>query len=59
MAKVGFSRWPPGGQKIGQIAKKKKKSLGVLPKGILTPSFVEIALVVTKRALPTDATSLL
>jgi hypothetical protein len=31
-----------------------KKALGVLPKGILTPSFIEIALAVTKRALPTD-----
>jgi hypothetical protein len=43
---------------IGQIAKI-KKALGVLPKGILTPSFIEIAPAVTKRALPTDATSLL
>jgi hypothetical protein len=31
-----------------------KKAQGVLPKGILTPSFIEIALVVTKRALLTD-----
>jgi hypothetical protein len=30
------------------------KILGVLPRGILTPSFIEIALVVTKRALLTD-----
>jgi hypothetical protein len=30
------------------------KYLGVLPKGILTPSFIEIAPVVTKRALLTD-----
>jgi hypothetical protein len=28
--------------------------MGVLPKGILTPSFIEIAPVVTKRALLTD-----
>jgi hypothetical protein len=28
--------------------------MGVLPKGILTPSFIEIALAVTKRALLTD-----
>jgi hypothetical protein len=48
MAKVWFSRWPPGGHKIGQIAKI-KKALGVLPKGILTPSFIEIAPVVMKR----------
>jgi hypothetical protein len=45
MAKVWFSRWPPGGHKIGQIAK---------IKGILTPSFIEIAPAVTKRALLTD-----
>jgi hypothetical protein len=32
----------------------KKKALGVLPKGILTPSFIEIAPAVTKRALLTD-----
>jgi hypothetical protein len=32
----------------------KKKALGVLPKGILTQSFIEIALAVTKRALQTD-----
>jgi hypothetical protein len=31
--------------------KNKKKALSVLPKGILTPSFIEIALAVTKRAL--------
>jgi hypothetical protein len=31
-----------------------KKPLGVLPKGILTPSFIEIAPAVTKRALLTD-----
>jgi hypothetical protein len=31
-----------------------KKALGILPKGILTPSFIEIAPTVTKRALPTD-----
>jgi hypothetical protein len=54
MAKVWFSRWPPVvGHKIGQIAKI-KKNLGVLPKGILTPSFIEIAAAVTKRALLTD-----
>jgi hypothetical protein len=53
MAKVRFSRWPPGGHKIGQIAKI-KKALGVLPKGILTPSFIEIAPAVTKHALLTD-----
>jgi hypothetical protein len=45
MAKVWFSRWPPVGHKIGKI---------VLPKGILTPSFIEIAPVVTKRALLMD-----
>jgi hypothetical protein len=45
--------WPPGGHKIGQIAKI-KKALGVLPKGILTPSFIEIAPAVTKHALLTD-----
>jgi hypothetical protein len=28
--------------------------VGVLPKSILTPSFIEIALAVTKRALLTD-----
>jgi hypothetical protein len=53
MAKVRFSRWPPVGHKIGQIAKI-KKALGVLPKGIITPSFIEIAPAVTKRALLTD-----
>jgi hypothetical protein len=31
-----------------------KNTLGVLPKGILTPSFIEIAPAVTKRALLTD-----
>jgi hypothetical protein len=31
-----------------------KNVLGALPKGILTPSFIEIALAVTKRALLTD-----
>jgi hypothetical protein len=31
-----------------------KKALGVLPKGILTPSIIEIAPAVTKRALLTD-----
>jgi hypothetical protein len=54
MAKA--SRWPPVGHKIGQIVKI-KKALGVLPKGtccILTPSFIEIAPAVTKRALLTD-----
>jgi hypothetical protein len=40
-------------QKIGQIAKI-KNALGVLPKGILTPSFIEIAPAVTKRALLMD-----
>jgi hypothetical protein len=33
---------------------KSKKALGVLPKGILTPSFIEIAPAVMKRALLTD-----
>jgi hypothetical protein len=42
----------PGGHKIGQ--NKSKKALGLLPKGILTPNFIEIALAVTKRALLTD-----
>jgi hypothetical protein len=32
----------------------KKNPLGVLPKGILTSSFIEIAPAVTKRALLTD-----
>jgi hypothetical protein len=32
----------------------RKKNLGVLPKGILTPKFIEIALAVTKRALLMD-----
>jgi hypothetical protein len=45
---VRFSRWPPGGHKIGQIAKIKKLW------AIRTPSFIEIALAVTKRALLTD-----
>jgi hypothetical protein len=49
MAKV----WPPGGHKIGQIAKI-KKALDILPKGILTPNVIEIAPVVMKRALLTD-----
>jgi hypothetical protein len=31
-----------------------KKALGILPKGILTPSFIEIALAPTKHALLTD-----
>jgi hypothetical protein len=31
-----------------------QKALGVLPKGIRTPSFIEIAPAVTKRALLTD-----
>jgi hypothetical protein len=45
----------PGGHKIGQIAKiKKSKALGGLPKGILTPSFIEIVLAVSKRTLLTD-----
>jgi hypothetical protein len=48
-----LSRWLPVGHKIGQIAKI-KKALGVLPNGILTPSFIEIAPAVTKRALLTD-----
>jgi hypothetical protein len=34
--------------------KNKKNDLGILPKGILTPSFIEIAAAVTKRALLTD-----
>jgi hypothetical protein len=41
------------GHKIGKIAKI-KKNLGVLPKGILTSSFIEIALAVTKCVLLTD-----
>jgi hypothetical protein len=45
-----MAAWRP---KIGQIAKI-KKALGILPKGILTPSFIEIAPAVTKRALLTD-----
>jgi hypothetical protein len=53
MAKVWYSKWSPGGHKLGQITIS-KKSLGVLPKGILTPSFIEIAPAVTKRALLTD-----
>jgi hypothetical protein len=36
------------------ITIKSKKALGVLPKGILKPSFIEIALAVTKRALLMD-----
>jgi hypothetical protein len=39
---------------IGQIREKIKKALGVLPKGILTTNFIEIAPAVTKRALLTD-----
>jgi hypothetical protein len=35
-------------------SRKSKKALGVLRKGILTPSFIEIALVVTKHPLLTD-----
>jgi hypothetical protein len=31
-----------------------KKALGVLPKGILTPCFIQIAAAVMKRALLTD-----
>jgi hypothetical protein len=31
-----------------------QKKLGVLPKGILTPSFIEIALAAMKRALLMD-----
>jgi hypothetical protein len=50
MAKVWFSGWPPVGHKIGQIANI-KKALGILPKGILAPSFIEIAPAVMKRAL--------
>jgi hypothetical protein len=41
MAKVWFSRWPPIGHKIGQIAKI-KKNLGLLPKGIFTPTKSEL-----------------
>jgi hypothetical protein len=56
MAKVSFSRWPSGGHKIGQIAKIKKSSgrIAQSSKGILTPSFIEIAPAVTKRDLLTD-----
>jgi hypothetical protein len=39
--------------KIKVKSQKSKKALGILPKGILTPSFIEIAPAVTKRALPT------
>jgi hypothetical protein len=53
MAKVWFSRWLPGGHKIGQITKIKKSS-GRIAKGIRTASFIEIAPAVTKRALLTD-----
>jgi hypothetical protein len=53
MAKVWFSRWPPGGHKIGWITKI-KKIMGVLPQGTLTPSSIDIAPAVTKRALLTD-----
>jgi hypothetical protein len=35
-------------------SRKSKTALGILPKGIPTPSFIEIALAVTKRALLTD-----
>jgi hypothetical protein len=52
MGKVWFSRWPPVGHKIK--SRKSEKALGVLPKGILTPSFIEIAPAVTKCALLTD-----
>jgi hypothetical protein len=31
--------------------------MGILPKGIFTPSFIEIALAVTKHALLTDDTT--
>jgi hypothetical protein len=57
MLKLGSnpSSYMHRGHKIGQIAKiKKKEALGILPKGILTPSFIEIAPAVTKRALLTD-----
>jgi hypothetical protein len=53
MAKVWFSRLPPGGHKIGQIAKI-KKALGILPKAINTRSFIEVAPADTKLAFPTD-----
>jgi hypothetical protein len=45
MAKVWFSRWPPVCHKIAKI---KKSS------GRITPSFIEIAPAVTKRALLMD-----
>jgi hypothetical protein len=48
-----MAAWRPQKQKKGQITKI-KKFLGVLPKGILTPSFIEIAPAVTKRALLSD-----
>jgi hypothetical protein len=35
-------------------SRKIKKAVGVLPQGIFTPSFIEIALAVTKRCLLTD-----
>jgi hypothetical protein len=42
MAKIWFSRWPPVGHKIGQ-SRKSKKGLGVLAKGILTPSLIDVS----------------
>jgi hypothetical protein len=36
------------------MARKSKIPLGVLPKSIITPRFIEIALAATKRALLTD-----
>jgi hypothetical protein len=43
-----------GAWSIASVKKKKKKALGVLSKGIRTPSFIETAPAVTKRALLTD-----
>jgi hypothetical protein len=43
------------GHKIGQNSNREnQKKDGLLPKGIITPSFIEIALAVTKLALLTD-----
>jgi hypothetical protein len=50
MVKVWFSRCPPQ----NRSNRENQKALGVLPKGILTPSLIEIAPAATKRALLTD-----
>jgi hypothetical protein len=36
------------------MSRKSKKALGILPKGILTPSYIEITPAITKRALLKD-----